>query len=480
MRSRRPPAPLGFPGVPFLFSSAPPPCGRGGQHSPVSDLFSRPSGLRHRRLRPAQYRRHRHRASCSLSYNVLLMELRDALDKARQILDEERRFPTVKYAPQLRPRDTRVPAEQMLAVLERRNALDRLTMLRGNRPREVLEQPGCYRFESANYDLLCALLARLRGGDRASFLHGVLARLSEGPGCGKSGEARFPAWGPLVSEFPLLAEVSIRNGAKAEFFGAVGAAPPLPGHAILLVHLEDMVALNYTVLTDSEYQQLDDGLGHFVQRAAERLRELERRVRGPLKRWPGAGTADEPEVCREILRSGLAVIEASRKARYLHLKNSLLEGLNLEANQDKAAVEGYLREFAFAEPLRASLDEADRLYYERGTPFDLKSSMGHLRSFLENLLGEAVRAVAAKTGDPSWVVGWGAGLAYLRKREILSEAEERFAAALYVLISDEAVHPLVAERECARLARNTVIEEALLLLRKLEKLQIRLPAKAGA
>ena len=53
---------------------------------------------------------------------------------------------------------------------------------------------------------------------------------------------------------------------------------------------------------------------------------------------------------------------------------------------------------------------------------------------------------------------------------MISEAEESLAASLYKLISDQAVHPLMAEREYARLARNMVIEYGLLLLEKIEKL----------
>jgi hypothetical protein len=53
---------------------------------------------------------------------------------------------------------------------------------------------------------------------------------------------------------------------------------------------------------------------------------------------------------------------------------------------------------------------------------------------------------------------------------VLSKTEEQFAASLYKLISNEGVHPTIAEREYARLARNVVIEYALLFLRKMDKL----------
>jgi hypothetical protein len=69
---------------------------------------------------------------------------------------------------------------------------------------------------------------------------------------------------------------------------------------------------------------------------------------------------------------------------------------------------------------------------------------------------------------------WGAILSYFRKHNLLSEAEEKYAAGLWGLISDEAVHTLLSEREYARLARNVVIEYALLFLRKMEKLDLKL------
>jgi hypothetical protein len=37
-------------------------------------------------------------------------------------------------------------------------------------------------------------------------------------------------------------------------------------------------------------------------------------------------------------------------------------------------------------------------------------------------------------------------------------SEEKFAAGFFGLISDQAVHSLIAQQECARLARNVIIE----------------------
>ncbi len=97
--------------------------------------------------------------------------------------------------------------------------------------------------------------------------------------------------------------------------------------------------------------------------------------------------------------------------------------------------------------------------------------MGHLRSFLEFLHSEAIPQIQKKKKIAPPADGkWGTQLTYLRVNGFLSKQEEQFVAGLYVVISDEAVHPLIAKREYARLSRNVVIEYALLFLRKLEKL----------
>ena len=174
----------------------------------------------------------------------------------------------------------------------------------------------------------------------------------------------------------------------------------------------------------------------------------------------------------ELRLSAGGILEECRKSRYLYLKGSLLEGLNIEINQDKEAVNSYLMTLGFTATLASSLDEAERLYSVGGSAFELKASMGHLRSFLEGLHKEILPAAHARFGG-ALPGKWGEGLLYLRTNGVLSKAEEAFAGSLYTLISDEGIHPLVAEREYARLFRNVVIEYALLLLSKLEKLGLK-------
>ena len=143
--------------------------------------------------------------------------------------------------------------------------------------------------------------------------------------------------------------------------------------------------------------------------------------------------------------------------------------MNLEVNQDKSTVRTFLEKLGFTQILIESLNEAERLYRESATPFELKSSMGHLRSFLEQLHLQACAAVHRKFSG-SLPSKWGEALQYLRDHNVLTVKEQQFAIQFYALMSDTSVHPLVAEREYARLMRNMSIEYGLLLLTKLDKL----------
>jgi hypothetical protein len=64
---------------------------------------------------------------------------------------------------------------------------------------------------------------------------------------------------------------------------------------------------------------------------------------------------------------------------------------------------------------------------------------------------------------------WGKAIAYLVKEGVITKSEEEFVTSLYRLVSDTGVHPLVAEREYARLMRNMSIEYGLLFLARLDK-----------
>jgi hypothetical protein len=371
------------------------------------------------------------------------MNLQAALSKARQILDEERAFPTVTY----RIDPSNEPAA-MAALLATLGGEAPLYKLRKESPRRVLEDRSLYKFESVNYAMLRSLLYQIHEQDRPSFARYLSDQIVNTTGSFQNPRAAYPCWLSFTSEFPLIAEFLVRNRGKGELIKALKLVPSIePGQLILLIHLDEVICLNYGLFTETEYKDIADAVDGASKRTRRTINVTGRSLYEDVQHY-----------CK-------AVKESCRKAAYLYLKSSLLEGLNQEINEDRTAVEHYLKQYGLSQPLLDSLNEADKLYRQEASPFDLKSCMGHLRSFLENAQAEAI---AKCIGGPS-SLNWGSGLEYLMKNGALSSFEKNFASSIYGLISDSAFHPLFAEREYARLARNIVIEYTLLLFRKLEK-----------
>jgi len=102
------------------------------------------------------------------------MELKEALAKANQILDEERVSPTVAY--EFLPQ-TDQNVTQAIAALA---AIINLPQMRNQRPRQIIENPTSYIFKSTNYDLLCALLSLLTEKGRPRKLRNPTRALCTG------------------------------------------------------------------------------------------------------------------------------------------------------------------------------------------------------------------------------------------------------------------------------------------------------------
>jgi len=391
------------------------------------------------------------------------MELTEAISSAEQILDEERLHPTVDY--ECLPQGGNNAAQALTAIA----GIIGLQTQRSHRPRQIIEQPTWYKFKSTNHTLLCAILSRLTVNNRAAFLSWVASRIVVVPGSPRKDWAvGYPGWNNITSELPLVAEFLVRCGGKPQFLRVLSEAALIPEHAPLLRQVEEIVALNYTTFSSSEYETLSFAARFIASRESARVEEY-RKQNAQEVMWPGVGVEYTLRLCQEVQASASAIVEQCRKARYLYLRGSLLEGLNLEVNQDKTTVEEYIQRYGFPSTLIESLNEAERFYLHGTTPLDFKSSMGHLRSFLESVHREAMPALHTRLGGilPN---RWGSGLEYLEQKNVLSKAEAKFVSGLYSIISNEGVHPLVAEKEYARLARNFAIEYALLFFRKVEKL----------
>jgi hypothetical protein len=398
------------------------------------------------------------------------MELQEALDKASQILDEERESPTVSYDyTPLANEDAEFSAGKVaMQTLAAIAGTANLSNMRKQRPREI-QNPTGYRFKSTNYNLLCALLSRLKESDRQGFVSVIALRLASAPGCAiKKHAVSYPGWNNCSSELPLVAEFLVRHNGKAHLSRALWEAERIRGHACLLRQLEETIAFNYTVFAESDYETLARAMLNISAQAT--AKEKEYRKHNNIN-------ALTTGFCMEIEASSKAIAEQCRKARYLYVKELLAEGLNVEINQDKIAVEQYIQRYGFPHALVESLNEAARLYRDGTTPFDFKGSMANLRSFLESVQAGVMPALHAKFGG-QLPQKWGDGLAYLSRNNVLSKTEEQFVSSLYTLISDEGVHPLIAEKEDARLTYNSVIEYVLRFFRKVEKLGIKIALAA--
>jgi hypothetical protein len=77
------------------------------------------------------------------------------------------------------------------------------------------------------------------------------------------------------SELPLVAEFLVRQGDAGAFLHSLCEAPLRPGLTRLLLHLEEMIALDYRLFSDEEY----DELALFVSTTKHKLQELKRQPR---------------------------------------------------------------------------------------------------------------------------------------------------------------------------------------------------------
>jgi hypothetical protein len=370
------------------------------------------------------------------------MERGEAFEKATQILHDESVRPTLSYDASL-DRISR-------AGIALENAR-KYSQQRQPRPRSVHPFPNEFEFKSVNYDLLMTLYSQVQASERSDFIVALLGR--------RSGSTSSN------SELALLAEFCVRTGHKPELIQAIRESPTTRGLARLLEQLEDTIQLNFNLFSDGELKQLGTTLKHL---RAQANREAARVANLPLIGPPREHEPNPYATARNIAEICAGLIEQCKQARYFYLKGALQKNANLEVNSDKGKVESYLTNLGFSGPLLEALNAAEQQFRDSATPFELKSCLGHLRSFLEGLHEQACKCYAAKAATTA-PKKWGQATRMLRDTGFLSAQEENFAASLYTMISDEGVHPLIAEPEYARLLRNVVIEYGLLFLTKLEK-----------
>jgi hypothetical protein len=377
------------------------------------------------------------------------MDSPQAIELAKKILLEERTSPTVRYM--LREPVAFAGAPVAVALTER-----------GQHPRTVRENYGVHRFTSDNYNLLSGLYSELAGADQLRFVDAIAARIGDGNAYSNPvNDVRGAGeWRSCRSELPLIAEFLVRHKNTDSLLTTMKKAPIRPALTLLLMQIEEMIALNFTLFTDSEYERITSIVKAF-QPQVEALN-------GEIRVADTIESNTRFHLVRELPPLCASLIEMSRKAIFLRMKSDRTSEANPEIQTDRAQVDQILKRLGFSRLLIASLEESERSYREAATAFEYKECMAHLRSFLENLHKEGCVLVHAKRGG-LLPTTWGRAIGYLVQESVITKTEEAFVTSLYTLVSDVGVHPLVAEREYARLVRNMNIEYGLLFLTRVEK-----------
>lgn len=358
------------------------------------------------------------------------MDIAQAIQMAKSILDEERVLPTVDYIDPLaeridyaRNKGTKIElisAEVARAMRDREKYGDvpqlNLYTERGMLPRPVHELPHDYVFRSVNFDLLLTLYNRLQEAEKDQFISAVLDRVPSTAATTRQKVLRFPCYHHQMSDLPLVAEFCIRIGHANELFVAIGSIKqPTIGLVLLLWQLEEIISLNFNLLGEKELATIPASQGPVF----DMCENLTASTRGKSPQTSinySEALQDIDEQAEAIKKSIQGIREECRKAQYFYLKGTLLQQTpNLEIESDKTKVESFLTKLGFSEVMAGALNAAESDYKSTSSPFELKNCLGHLRSFLEHLHRQAAKSIAAVAKE-TITGGWGPAILYLRQK----------------------------------------------------------------
>lgn len=192
------------------------------------------------------------------------MTLQETLENATLVLDAERAMPTISYMAPVLFVDQAAMNSSALAQ-------------RGCHPRPVSEDPGYYTLKSRNYDLLRSFCEEHGEDVPLPFLSKICQRLSDPNPFKVVGQDVLGAGRTdrTNSELPLIAEFLVRNGLVCVLLRALPNAPMRPAFTRLLLHIEEMIALDFRLFSNQEYDELRD----FVSNTKLKLDELRRQPR---------------------------------------------------------------------------------------------------------------------------------------------------------------------------------------------------------
>lgn len=240
-----------------------------------------------------------------------------------QLLDAERANPTLQYY---------ASAPFVNEAAANASALGQ----RGWHPRPVSENPGWFKLHSRNYELLQHLYNDIVPSDRPLLFETLERRIYEMNPFSIFGSSIL-GMGELkrtYSDLPLIAEFLVRYGEETRLITGIGKAPLRPGLTRLLLHVEEMIALDYRLFTDAGYDELI--------RVAKQLTEAFPQLRKERK----ATDTKESNFRFHVLKDGPTLCESlltqAPRAKYLRFSQQAalkasgrLEGIDaLQPNND--------------------------------------------------------------------------------------------------------------------------------------------------
>jgi hypothetical protein len=234
----------------------------------------------------------------------------------------------------------------------------------------------------------------------------------------------------------------------------------------MMRQLEETIALNWDWFSNDQLGKVGKWLAQ-LREMADRQTHSARGRPGAMVKNPYYVMGREDEA-NQIVESIDGITKECEQARFFYLKGALQQTVNLEVESDKARVESFLAKLGFSPDMIESLNAAENDYRSITNPFQLKSCLGHIRSFLEHLHREAAKSIATAVGT-TVVDRWGDAILFLGKQGYFTKQHENFVASFNTLLSDESIHPLTADREYARLLRNVTIEYGVMFLTMLDK-----------
>jgi hypothetical protein len=176
------------------------------------------------------------------------------------------------------------------------------------------------------------------------------------------------------------------------------------------------------------------------------------------------------QVGHHALREELEAVQGTvNRVRYLRLREQLLAAENPEINTDRQTVISRVQALGFPDDVVTVLDELERKIRGAATATVFKECMDLVRSVFERIVVESAARVAITNGDPTPTGGpFQPHKQYLQSNGVLSEKESDLFQKFYNYLSTEGAHALASAPEQARVAKNTAIELALMLLGRVQ------------